>query len=438
MSVPKIVVVGGGAGGLELVTKLGKTLGKSGKAAITLIDQSPTHIWKPLLHEVAAGTLNAFHDEQNYFIHAAKHHYDFQLGSLISLNRKEKVIRLAALKNGKGDELVPERLIRFDILVVAVGSTCNDFSTPGAAQNCIFLDSRDKADYFHNKFLENYIAAHSISHDSQRDIDTVGKTLSIVIVGAGATGVELAAELHYAAKQYVKLGLEGIASKNVSITLIEAAPRILMALPEKIAAQAYEELANIGVTVLTGEKVVEITDTEVKTGSGRVIESSLKAWCAGIKAPEFLSSLDGLETNKLNQLVVEPTLQTSQDEAIFALGDCAMCALESGVVPPRAQAAHQQADLLASNILRKIDGKPLRKFNYKDRGSLISLSKEDSVGMLMGRLTGNINIHGFLAKAIYVSLYRSHQLSVHGWYKTLVLIISDVLGRSTGQRTKLH
>jgi NADH dehydrogenase len=433
MTIPNIVIVGGGAGGLELATKLGKKLGKKKRASIVLVDQALTHIWKPLLHEVAAGTINAFHDEQNYFIHAAKHHYDFQLGSLAGLDRNKKLIKLSPIINNDKAVIVAERELSYDLLVIAVGSTCNDFGTPGASEHCIYLDSRVKAEHFHQQFLEHYIAAHSVTNQNIDD-----NKLPIVIIGAGATGVELAAELHYATKQYVKLGLDEITSKNVSITLIEAAPRILAALPEKIAQQAAEELTKIGVSVFTGEQVVEVTADNIRTSSGQTIVSPLKAWCAGVKAPEFLKTLDNLETNKLNQLVVKATLQTTQDDSIFALGDCAMCQLESVIVPPRAQAAHQQASLLFNNIERLLNNQSLMAFVYTDRGSLISLSKDDSVGTLMGRLMGNVNVHGFLAKVIYKSLYRSHQFSIHGFYKTAVLIISDLLGRSTGQRTKLH
>jgi len=454
-SPPKIVIVGGGAGGLELATKLGATLGEQGKASILLVDRSPTHIWKPLLHEVAAGTLNAFHDEENYFCHAARNHYTFQLGALSKLNRSEKTITIAPVYSKENEIIVDERTITYDRLVIAVGSTSNDFGTAGASEHCIYLDSRDKADVFHRKFLNFYIAAHSSSQPSaqsqqpstqtdveQTDVEQTdvkqAQQISISIIGGGATGVELAAELHFAAQQYVRLGLKELDAKNVSISLIEAGPRILPILPEKIARRASEELAKLGVKVYVGDKVVSINKTSIETASGKTIPAQLKVWCAGIKAPEFLKQLDGLETNRINQLVVNQTLQTSLDDTIFSMGDCAQCARGEGYVPPRAQAAHQQAQLLAKNLVRSLHNKPLKTFQYKDHGSLVSLSREDSVGVLMGRLMGNVNIHGLLAKWIYLSLYRSHQLAIHGWYKTLILIISDALGRSTGQRTKLH
>lgn len=430
MAKKKIIIVGGGAGGLELATKLGRKLGKTNKAAITLVDRSATHIWKPLFHEVAAGTLNAAHDEQNYFIHGAKHHYEFQLGSLENIDRDSKTITLSAVNGCNGEPLVESRALSYDYLVLSVGSTCNDFGTSGAKEHCIYLDTRKSADIFHETFLDYYIAAHSNTQKNQ--------SLSVAIIGAGATGVELSAELHHAAKQYVNHGLTKIPQKNVHISLIEAGPRILSALPEKIADQAQAQLNDIGVNVLTNEKVVDITADSITTSNGKIIKAPLKVWCAGIKAPDFLKGIGGLETNKINQLVVKPTLQTTRDDHIFAMGDCAECTVNGQKIPPRAQAAHQQASTMAKNLVAIIEGKALRPFVYKDHGSLVSLSKEESVGTLMGNLTGNINIHGWLAKVIYITLYRSHQLSVHGFFKTAALIIGDLLGRSTGQRIKLH
>ncbi|MFT7224151.1 MAG: NADH dehydrogenase [Cellvibrionaceae bacterium] len=432
MASPKIVIVGGGAGGLELATLLGKRLGKRGKADIMLVDQSPTHIWKPLLHEVAAGTLDATHDEENYFIHAVQHDYEFQLGGMINLDRDSKKVRLGPVANKQNLILIPEREISYDILIIAVGSTCNDFGTQGATEHCIFLDTRESADYFHSQFLNHYIAAHADDNAS----DTTA--LSIAIVGGGATGVELAAELLYAARQYYRLGLDEIQSSNVKITLIEAGPKILPALSEKVIAEASRELNRIGVEVLVNERVVEISEKAIKTESGKIILSSLKVWCAGIKAPDFLSNLAGLETNKSNQLVVTPTLQTTRDESIFAMGDCSSCKLGDITVPPRAQTAHQQALCMADNLQRYLKKDTLKPFVYTDRGSLISLSQNKSVGLLMGRLLGNVNIYGFTAKILYRSLYRSHQLFIYGLVKTGLLILSDLLSRSTGPNTKLH
>jgi NADH dehydrogenase len=430
----RIVIVGGGAGGLELATSLGKTLGKRGTASITLVDANLTHIWKPLLHEVAAGSLNSSEDELNYVAQAKWNHFEFQLGRMSGLDRATKQIQLSAtLDPETGLELVPARSIGYDSLVIAVGSTTNDFGTQGAAEHCLFLDTRKQAERFHQQLLNHYLRAHA-GHDESR------AQISVAIVGAGATGVELAAELHNAAKELAAYGLGRIAPENMRITLIEAGPRVLPALPERIGNPVHQTLEKLGVTVLTNAAVSEVTAESLMTSSGQVIPASLKVWAAGIRAPAFLQEIDGLETNRINQLVVRPTLQTTRDDDIFAFGDCAACP-QPGTdrnVPPRAQAAQQQASLLTKSLKLRIEGKALPEYTYKDYGSLISLSHFSAVGNLMGNLTGNVMLEGWLARMFYVSLYRMHQAALYGLFRTGMLMLGSRIGRGTEPRLKLH
>ena len=185
---PNIIIVGGGAGGLGLATRLGKTLGKKRLASITLVDAQHTHFWKPLLHEVAAGSLNAFEDELSYLAQAKWNHFRFAPGKMFALDRHNQQITLEAITDENGKEVVPERTLGYDKLVIAVGSTANDFSTPGAREHCLFLDNRRQAERIHSTLLNHYLHAQA-SNDP-------GARLRISIIGAGATGVELAAELH--------------------------------------------------------------------------------------------------------------------------------------------------------------------------------------------------------------------------------------------------
>ncbi|MFH6599000.1 NAD(P)/FAD-dependent oxidoreductase [Ectopseudomonas khazarica] len=430
----RIVIVGGGAGGLELATRLGRKLGKSGAARIILVDANLTHIWKPLLHEVAAGSLNSSEDELNYVAQAKWNHFEFQLGRMSGLDRADKHITLAPTLDDDGQVLMPERRIAYDSLVIAVGSTTNDFGTPGAAEHCILLDTREQAERFHRRMLSHYLRAHASEHED-------GSQINIAIVGAGATGVELAAELHHAAKQLAAYGLNRIRPEDMRITLIEAGPRVLPALPERIARPVHKTLEKLGVTVLTGAAVSEVTAEGLKTADGNFIPASLKVWAAGIRAPGFLKELDGLESNRINQLQVRPTLQTTLDDDVFAFGDCAACpqpGSEGRNVPPRAQAAHQQASLLAKSLRLKISGQVLPEYRYRDYGSLISLSSFSAVGNLMGNLTGSVMLEGWLARVFYVSLYRMHQMALYGVPRTLLLMLSDRIGRSTEPRLKLH
>ncbi|MBA1244033.1 NAD(P)/FAD-dependent oxidoreductase [Pseudomonas japonica] len=429
----RIVIVGGGAGGLELATRLGKTLGKRGKASVTLVDASLTHIWKPLLHEVAAGSLNSSGDELNYLAQAKWNHFEFQLGRMSGLDRANQRITLAATLDDSGTELVPERELAYDTLVIAVGSTTNDFGTKGAAEHCLFLDTRKQAERFHQQLLNAYLRAHAQEDSHQEEI-------TVAIVGAGATGVELAAELHHAAHELAAYGLGRIRPENMRITVIEAGPRVLPALPERISTPVHRTLEKLGVTVLTGAAVSEVTADSLHTTDGKVIPARLKVWAAGIRAPAFLESLGGLETNRINQLQVRPTLQTTLDDNIFAFGDCAACPQPGSDrnVPPRAQAAHQQASLLVKSLKARLEGGTLPEYRYTDYGSLISLSRFSAVGNLMGNLTGSVMLEGWLARMFYVSLYRMHQMALYGPFRTAMSMLGSRLGRGTEPRLKLH
>ncbi|HEX8542657.1 MAG TPA: NAD(P)/FAD-dependent oxidoreductase [Pseudomonas sp.] len=429
----RIVIVGGGAGGLELATRLGKTLGKKGTASVTLVDANLTHIWKPLLHEVAAGSLNSYEDELNYVAQAKWNHFQFQLGRMTGLDREQRQLHLAATLDENGLELVPARSLDYDSLVISVGSTTNDFNTKGAAEHCLFLDTRLQAEKFHQQLLNQYLRAHA----GQTDIT---EEITVAIVGAGATGVELAAELHNAAHELAAYGLGRIKPENLRITLIEAGPRVLPALPERIGGPVHTTLEKLGVTVLTNAAVSEVTADSLITASGQVIPATLKVWAAGIRAPVFLHELDGLESNRINQLQVRTTLQTTRDDNVFAFGDCAACPQKGSDrnVPPRAQAAHQQASLLVKSLRLRIEGKPLPDYKYTDYGSLISLSKFSAVGNLMGNLMGSVMLEGWLARMFYISLYRMHQMALYGTFRTLMLMLGSRIGKGTEPRMKLH
>lgn len=425
----RIVIVGGGAGGLELASRLGKKFGKHHKAIITLVDSSPIHIWKPLLHEVAAGTLNSYDDELSYLAYASSHYFQFCLGTMRGLDRTNKTIILAPLLDDQQQEIIPERSISYDILVIAVGSVSNDFNIPGVKEECLAIDNTEQALAFQQRLIKLMMGLPYHVQD---------KKLSLAIVGGGATGVELAAELHYALRQMAVYGFD-FDPEKITIHLIEAADRLLPALSPRLSKFVREKLEHIGIIVHTDEQVTRITPDGIHTKSGKFIPASLKTWAAGVKAPEFLKNL-GLEVNAVNQLIVKPTLQTTQDETIFAFGDCAYCVLEgsSKPVPPRAQAAHQQANFLVKAIAQFLEQKPLPAFRFHDYGSLISLSHYETVGNLMGRITKSLMIEGMIARIAYLSLYRAHQTALYGPWRVGMMIFADTLAQTVRPQLKLH
>lgn len=428
----KIIVVGGGAGGLELVTKLSRTLGRRKQAEIVLVDRSRTHVWKPLLHEVAAGVIDKQSDGVEYAIHASKHGYQFQLGNVSGVDRQNKHIQLDPLVSDDGEEILPARTLAYDSLVLAVGSISNDFGTPGVKDHSYFLDSLAQAERFHKALLNQLL---KINHQQDNS-----KKLNVAIVGGGATGTELAAQLHYIGDLAKTYGMPNISADRLAITIIEAGPRILPALPERISYAARSALAKIDIQVKEETRVTQATSQGFVTADGTLIESDMQVWAAGVKAPAFLSNIADIEQNRIGQIIVTPELQAVNDEHIFVIGDCAGVQQPDGSwVPPRAQSAHQMADTVATNLRLKMQAAAMKPFKYVDYGSLVHFSKYSTVGSLMGKLSnGNMFVEGRLARMVYMSLYTFHQLAVHGRFKGIFTLLSRKVGHLLGPKFKLH
>jgi NADH dehydrogenase len=433
----RIVVVGGGAGGLELATRLGDKLGKRNKAHVTLIERARTHFWKPHLHEVAAGSMDIGVYETNYLAQSHWHYFRYRVGEMIGLNREQRSVKVAPFVDEDGDQVTPEREFSYDTLVLAVGSLTNDFGTPGAKEHAISLETPVQAERFHRRLVNAYIRAHAQAGPLRPE------QLQVAIIGAGATGVELAAELHNTTRTLVSYGLDRIdPEKDMRLILIEAADRILPALPPRLSDAATKLLAKLNVNVRTSARVAEVLPDGVRLASGEVIPAELVVWAAGVKAPDFLKDLGGLETNRINQLVVLPTLQTTRDENIFAIGDCAACpwlGKKDAQVPPRAQSAHQQASHMVKQIRNRLRHQPLAPWRYRDFGSLVSLGEYSVVGNLMGGLAGrNLWIEGWFARMMYLSLYKMHELALHGFWKVTLDTAARVITRRTEPHVKLH
>jgi NADH dehydrogenase len=436
-----IIVVGGGAGGLELATALGNKLGRDTwlrrkKAAITLVDRSRTHIWKPLLHEIAAGSMDVDRHEVEYMAQGHWHGFKYRYGEMIGLDRAKKLVHLAHTVDEDGREVTPDRWLPYDTLVIAVGSVSNDFGVTGVKEHALMLDTPEQAERFNRRLINACVRANTQATPIRPE------QLHVAIIGAGATGTELSAELHGTARGVVAFGLDKInPEKDIKITLIEAAERIVPALPPRISQATTEILTKLDVDVRTNARVTEVTDTGVKLASGDFVPSELVVWAAGVKGPDVLGKLDGLEVSRSNQLVVKPTLETTLDPDIFALGDCAYLVPlgETHAIPPRAQAAHQEASHLVKQLVAKMNGEPLKPFKYRDFGSLVSLGDYSTVGSLMGFVTGRkMLIEGFVAKLMYRSLYKMHETALHGYWKVALDAVSRLLTRRTEPHVKLH
>jgi NADH dehydrogenase len=415
---PRIVIVGGGAGGLELATRLGDTLGRKRRAEITLIERGRTHFWKPHLHELAAGTVDLDVHELDYLAQSHWHGFKYRYGEMVGLDRAAREVLVGPVLDDTGLEIVPARRIGYDLLVLAIGSQVNDFGTPGVAEHAIALDSTKQADRFHRRLVNAFLRAHAQSGP------LAPGQLDVAIVGAGATGVELSAELHKSTRELVSYSLDNIdPDKHIRLHLIEASPRILPALPERISASARRMLDELGVEVHCDARVAEVLPKAVRLADGRIIEAEMVV-------------------NTLNQIKVDGQLRSLDDPCIYALGDCAAAAWaghEGRNVPPRAQAAHQQAMYLVKALRRRLAGRESPPWRYRDFGSLVSLGEYTTVGNLMGNFVGgNLWLEGLFARWMYQSLYKMHEVALHGWWRTSLTTFARLIAAQTEPRVKLH
>ena len=397
----KIIIIGGGAGGLELATDLGDKLGKTDKAQITLIDKNSYHLWKPLLHEVATGVLDEQVDNIFYAAQGQQHNFEFTQGTFTNLDRDQKQITII---NHQDETLT----IDYDILVIAIGSTSNDFGTPGVKEHCIFLDDQNAAIRF-TSFCS------IIDNDQSSEEDKI----RIAIVGGGATGVELASELPHMVETFGACGRNKMCSDLLDVSVIEATDRILPALPEKTAASITKTLEKQGIHVLTKTMITKAESDGFYPKEGDTIKADIMIWTAGVKAPDYLKEIAGLESSRSNQLVVKPTLQTSRDDSIFVIGDCAYAMQDNGhASPPTAQAAHQMAKICYENIINILNNNPLKSFKYTDNGTIISLH-DTAQGVVKIAGKSEMSVKGWFALIIHRLLYRMHQASLLGIFKAI-------------------
>lgn len=428
-----IIIVGGGAGGLELACKLGRKLGRD---RVMLVDHAFYHIWKPSLHEVAAGTMDLHKEGLPYTMLAHHNDFTFVYGSFAGLDAAKKEITVSAVQEDSGAVIIPRRKLAFSKLCIAVGSTSHYFGTPGAAEHTISLNGPGDAERFRLELLKQMTWAES------RKEENAAAGVDVLIIGGGATGVELAAELRESSNKYIDYGFRRLdATKDIRISLLEGAPRILPPLPERVAATATALLEERHVQVVAGCRVAEIVPGEVRDTAGNSYPFHVCVWAAGIKAPPFLATL-GLPVNAAGQLEVTQHLNVKGCTDVFAFGDCAACTMDDGRrVPPRAQAAHQQADYLCQSFLRQLrtGQETSAPFAYRDYGSLVSVGSQTSVGTLMGSLKGRSwFVRGGVARLLYVSLHLLHHRAVLGWMRTCGLAVARFLTRRNTALVKLH
>lgn len=430
-AIPRILIIGGGVAGLTLATRLGCEMGRHREAVITLVDRSPTHLWKPMLHTVAAGTWDVSQQQVSLLAHAAAHHFSYQMGALTALDLPSRQVTLAPLMGPDGAELVPQRTLPYDLLVLAIGSQANDFGTPGVAEHCHFIDSQTQAERF-NALLRGRLLRSAVRHETMR----------VTIVGGGATGVELAAEL------CTMLDLAHCYGNGASrvrerlhLTLIESGSRILAPFPEHGSRASAVQLARLGVVVRVDTRVTAAEAGGLRLADGSLEPADLMVWAAGVMAEHALQGITGLQCARGHQVVIGPDLRSVSDAHTFALGDCASLtpAGRDRPLPPTAQVANQQALHLAKHLpdwLRL--GTPVPPFVFRDWGALVSLGRYNAFGTLgrFGFLKG-LFIEGQFAQLSHRWLYRRHQAGLHGVRHAALMWLAECINRRVKPRVRL-
>lgn len=437
-----IVIVGGGAGGLELATRLGDSVGKAGKAHIVLVDRWPAHFWKPLLHTVASGKHQAQAMQIDYAAQAAEHGFEFQRGDLCAVDRAARRIELAPWLTDDGVELLPTRFLNYDKLVLALGSVTNFFGVPGAAEHVLTLDDVPQAQAFQQRFIDGCIQASARNEAADGNV-TGYAGLDIIIVGGGATGVELAAELSHSAHTLARYKVHALDPvRDVRIRIVERGSLLLPHLHPRLSKRAARHLRSLGIKICLDTAVERVDRDAVTDNEGRVFPSSMTLWAAGVEAPAMCATL-GLAVNRLRQILVTPSLQSHSDPAIYALGDCAsfVCPIQ-GTVPPRAQAAHQQALFLAQTLMHDLAGDDAAAragFAYRDYGSLVSLGPLAAVGVLAATVGGRkLQVGGALARWLYGLMYRKHLMALHGFVRMAARTVADWIAEKISPSVRLH
>jgi NADH:ubiquinone reductase (H+-translocating) len=364
---PRVLVLGGGFGGIGAAKKL-----KKSDVDVVLVDGHDYHTFQPLLYQVATGLLeqpavghpirDLFHEQENVRIHQDR---------VTEIDLEAREVRFA--------ELEPER---YDYLVLALGAEVNFFGVDGAAEHAFPLYTLSDAVRLKDHVLERWEMA-----DRNRELVEDG-ALNMVVVGGGPTGVETAGAMAELYNGVFRKDYPDVTPEQARIVLVEASPEIFAMFKPDIRAYTKKALADRGVEVTTGDVVESISPQRVTLKSGTVLSAHTLVWGAGLQGNELVRSL-GLELERGNRVAVDHELRVAEHPEVFAVGDIAAItdAKTQQVLPQLGSVALQSGEHAGETIARQVAGKETKPFKYRDKGTMATIGRGAAVVQMLGGRT---------------------------------------------------
>ncbi len=379
---PRIIIVGSGFAGVSAAQEFGRRLGPD-EAEVLLVSKTNHFTFTPMLPEAAGGGLNI-----QYVVEAARH---FLRGTNIHL----VVTEVQKIDLEKKVLYASDCELEFDYLLLATGSTTNFFGVPGGPENCYVLKDIHDAAKVRARITEQFEAASRLPHASDRK-----KLLTFAAIGGGPTGIELITEINELIRgTFTKLYPQIDIEKEVTITVLDMAPFILMPFAESLRAKALEIIQKQGIKVLLSTSVTGITPEGIQLGDGTLHPAATVFWTAGVK-PNIPEIVQEIAKDKGGRITVEPTLQLPGMKHIFCAGDAASFMHGERPLPMLAQVAHRQGPAAAANIVAVMRKEKLQEYNFQLQGSLATLGKGQAVAEV-----GPFKLSGWVAWLMWRVIY---------------------------------
>ncbi|MEP6695225.1 MAG: NAD(P)/FAD-dependent oxidoreductase [Chloroflexota bacterium] len=381
----RVVIVGGGFGGLHLVRHLEKVL-KPGEAEVTLVDRSNFSLFTPLLYQVATGELPPHAVAYPLRVPLAKAGFRFLRTNVEAIDVEKKSVRTA-------DGEIP-----YDHIVIAPGSVTNDFGIPGVQKNALVLKWLEDGRAVRHRILSTFEDAALLP-----DADKRRALLAFAIVGAGPVGVELAASM----RDLMDHTLRGIypsidVHEEPAITLIDGADRVVPGMDPRLSAIAQRRLEQLRVRIMLRTLVSEVGDRTLRTKDGTVLTANTVIWAGGVKTNQIVAACD-LPHAKDGRLVVDTSFRASGRDDVLVLGDAAYFEQDGRPLPMLAQVAVLEAPAAAANVAQLVRGEPTQPYVYKRKGDLVALGRTSAAAEFARPI--NIVLSGLPAWTVWRTNY---------------------------------